>query len=382
MAVEIHADDSTITHEARHDLESFFWLLVWIVLRHTEYECHDTKYKNGTWHALFDGTRLVDCQSNKRAWLTEPYQFITVKDNAPLTRLLEGFRQLCQKNYNRRDLKEPWMTHTDVLQLFNKALAKPQRWPQSDKAKPWVPPATQPGSILGEAGSGVLRSKGTLTFSKSASQSASHRQSGKAAVHPNAVDQPDDDDDETGSESDVEMQDELNDEVGKGKGKEKPTAGKVTQGRSAMRQRDARQTSVTMSHASGSHESPPSSNLGSESNGSESAQHPSGYALRSSKKSTEELRDSARSNARSMGPPPVPRNRPGTSRSQSSSRPAVAGPSAHGTRAAKRSRTREDEAEEVAAGSSHSPKRPRTLSQRSTGQAKESRKAKGKRRAS
>ena len=378
MAVEVLENDSSMTHEARHDLESFFWLLVWLVLRHTKYQ-PTHKYKDGAWHKLFDGARMVDCQSNKESWLTHAFRPVTVLDNEPLTMLLENFRLLCRKNYDNINLQEKWMTHQDVVRLFNEALADRSKWPQADRAIPWALPATQPGSIMGEVGSGQPRPKGTLTFTQSDSEEVLQRHLGKD-VAPEATIQPDAD--ETGSESDVDMQDspgEAERALGKGKA---PARQIASRGRGATQRRGVRHASTTASYASGSHESPPSSNLGSESNGSESAQHPSGYALRSSKKSTEELRDSSRSNARSMGPPPVPRNRSGASRSQSSSRPAVAGPSAHGTRAAKRSRTREDEAEEVAAGSSHSPKRPRTLSQRSTGQAKESRKAKGKRRAS
>ena len=375
MAVEIHSEASTITHEARHDLESFFWLLVWIVLRHTSYESQEDEYKDGAWHKVFDRARMSDCRNSKRAWLTEPCQFITVKDNPTLTRLLEVFRQLCQKNYNRLSLEEPWMTHADVLQLFNKALAKPEKWPKNDKAIPWVPPATRPGSIMGQVGSGKPRAKGTLSFTQSASQSASRPSPSNAASRPDAVAEPAEADDETGSESDVEMQDGLD-------GEDSRETGEATQKRSTGRQQGARQTSTTMSHASGSHETPPSSNQPSESNVSESVQHPSGYALRSSKKSTEKLRKTTRSNARSMGPPPVPRNRSGTSRSQSSSCPAIAGPSQRNIRAAKRSRTQQDEAEEEAAGTSHSPKRPRTAGQRSVERAKESSKAKGKKRAS
>ncbi|EPT00564.1 hypothetical protein FOMPIDRAFT_1049601 [Fomitopsis schrenkii] len=378
MAVEIHVNDSTVTHEARHDLESFFWLLVWLVLRHTTYECLVDDYKEGTWHALFDGARMVDCRNSKQAWLAEPFQIINIEGNTPLTNLLEDFRVLCKSNYKRVDLGKPWMTHADVLRLFNKALARPQNWPQGDKAEPWLTPATQFGSILGQAGSGKPRSKGTLTYtSASQDQEASHRPSADAAVPRDA------DEDETDSESDVEKQDVPAEGGGaNAKGKGKAPARKLAP-QATTGPRGARQTSITMSHASGSHESPPSSNPSSVSNGSEPAQmHPSGYDLRLPKKSTEELRGSARSKVRSMGPPPVPRNRSGTSQSQSSSRPAAAGPSLHGARVAKRSRTPEDEEEEGGAGTSHSPKRPRTLSQHGPENAPGSRKAKGKKRAS
>ena len=385
MAVETYTDNSTMTHEARHDLESFFWLLVWIVLRHTSYECHDAEWEGGTWHRLFDGARMSDCRSNKKNWLTEQSVIISVKDNPPLTKLLEEFRLLCQKNFKRRNLEEPWMTHADVLRLFNKALAKPHKWPRNDKAIPWFPPATEPGSIMGEVGSGKPREKGTLTFTQSASEEpSSHAPDNVTAPSRTTVQS---DSDETGTGSDAEMQDTETDDVDThAKGIEDVLASESAPlGRGAMRHGAPRLTPASMTHASESHESPPSSNAASDSNGSESAQHPSGYGLRSSKKASQELRASARSKARGMGPPPVPRHRSGASQGSSSSRLPVAGPSAHthGSRTSKRSRTREDEGEERAAGSSHSPKRSRTFSgQHSPKRGKESRKGKGKRRAS
>ena len=377
MAVEVLENDSDMTHEARHDLESFFWLLVWLVLRHTKHQV-TKKYKDAPWHKLFDSTEMHVCQSNKHSWLTYPLRPLTVTNNEPLTTLLERFRVLCRKNYDNIGLKEAWMTHQDVLQLFNEALADRSKWPQADQAIPWALPATRPGSIMGEVGSGQPRMKGTLSFTQSISGDISGSPFGEGAA-PSCI-QPDED--STGSESEVDMQDlpgQAENALGKGKA---PARQIAPSGRGVTRGQGIRQASATPSYASGSHESPPSSNPTSESNGSEAAQHPSGHALRSSKKSTEKLRKTTRSNARSMGPPPVPRNRSGTSRSQSSSRPAIAGPSQHNTRAAKRSRTREDEAEEEAAGTSHSPKRPRTAGQRSVERAKESSKAKGKKRAS
>ncbi|KAI0724831.1 hypothetical protein C8Q72DRAFT_937151 [Fomitopsis betulina] len=432
MAVEIHVDDSSVTHEVRHDLESFFWLLVWIVLRHTTYKCCTSKFKNGTWHTLFDGARMIDCQSNKLMWLNEPFQVLNIPKNAPLTGLVESFRLLCQKNHDRTNLDEPWMTHADVLKLFNDALAKPT-WPTHDKAKPWILPARQPGSIMAEAGSGAKRSKGTLAFS-------SQEPAAGPLPSANAAEPSDAGGDQTGTDSDIVVDDERADDGGdedddddddEEEEQEQASPRSIAPPRpGATRPQGFRRTSTTMSHASGSHEIPPPSSAASESGGSDSVQmHPSGHDLRQRpKKSTEELRDSARSGSRSMGPPPVPRRRlrasqsrssrrpavPGvsnesssaqthpsghdlrrskrsteelrssdrsgaggmgpppvpqhrlrTSQSQSSSRPAVAGPSTtSGARASKRSRTREDEEEEGDAGMSHSPKRPRTRSQR------------------
>ena len=134
MAVETFVNESNLTHEARHDLESFFWLLVWLVLRHTKHEpiamCEDS-----AWHKLFDGAKMVDCLEGKKYfWLTIVFPPVMVTDNEPLNALLENFRLLCRTNSFNVGLKQPWMTHKDVLRLPNEALAARSKWPQADRA--------------------------------------------------------------------------------------------------------------------------------------------------------------------------------------------------------------------------------------------------------
>ena len=85
MAIEILDKCYKGVHEARHDLESVYWLLVWIVLRHVKCE----SYRN--WHRLFDRPDTEDALTAKKEWLTGNVQRITIPGNQPLEDLLEEF---------------------------------------------------------------------------------------------------------------------------------------------------------------------------------------------------------------------------------------------------------------------------------------------------
>jgi hypothetical protein len=85
MAIELLEKENT-RHELHHDLESFYWLLTWMILRYTAHN-----HKNGALacHKLFD---VDDLGLQKRGWLmhTPPL------DNkaSPLYILAEAMRQL------------------------------------------------------------------------------------------------------------------------------------------------------------------------------------------------------------------------------------------------------------------------------------------------
>ena len=57
-----------MTHEARHDLESFFWLLLYIVLRHTDHSLQsDPRALRSIFGAADDQT--TDCKRRKQSHL-------------------------------------------------------------------------------------------------------------------------------------------------------------------------------------------------------------------------------------------------------------------------------------------------------------------------
>jgi len=366
MAVEVLSGH--VIHEARHDLESFYWLLVWIVLRHTAFIHED---EERAWYELFNAGTITNCCTLKESWLKQDYPPVMVMQNMPLTTLLEDFRQLCKTNFDKEELKKQCITHEDVLEIFNKALENPGAWPQDDRAKPWtLPKSDNSDQVPGmEERSGQARTKGTLTYtsaaaSRSASRLGARLQPKKRPESPPApsTSKAEPNEEHTNTNTDTDTAESDVDESGAGPAK------RTTRSRSAGKRRVAvtQHTSSTMSHASDSNEVPPSS-------GREQLQrHRSGYALRSVQTTkVDEVRQSARSTSRKMGPPLAPRTRSGGSQSQSASRPISAQgvASKGGSSATKRTRARGGDVEvEDDAGASHSSKRQRTLNQPETGQ--------------
>ncbi|KAI0729798.1 hypothetical protein C8Q72DRAFT_951625 [Fomitopsis betulina] len=361
MALEILDNYLKFTHEARHDLESFYWLLVWIVLRHVKCD-----YRYRTWHQLFDYVDLTRAYDVKKSWMWGDIERIIVSDNKPLTVLLEKFRLLCQKNANIKQ-SNARMTHDQVLRLFSAMLRK-NTWPRNDSAIPWTKPATQPGDH--PQPDGRSRTTGTLAFSLNTQEEAvtgvvpddalpASRGTGEAASDAGDLR----DEGHAKPESDAVIEDEP---LKRGKGPARKTVARRPRARAV-----APTTSANMSKASGTHQAP---------QGSKSVQVEveARYNLRSATK--EELpRRPARNGTHSMGPPPVPATRSGASRDQS--RRLRAAP--QGSRATKRSHPRgDDEAEDEGSGAGmpHPPKRQKTLSQRGPDNL-DSRRAKGKKRA-
>ncbi|KAJ7149355.1 hypothetical protein C8R46DRAFT_524650 [Mycena filopes] len=63
VAIEL-LENENLRHEPWHDLESFYWLLIWVILRYT-YHGHDDG--NAACHNLFDAAKPADA---KRTWLS------------------------------------------------------------------------------------------------------------------------------------------------------------------------------------------------------------------------------------------------------------------------------------------------------------------------
>jgi len=133
MAVEVLEGD--VIHDVRHDLESFFWLLIWLVLRHTAYVHRDGL---DALRSLFDQPTYGALADTKRGWLLSP--LMSVKDNKPLTDLITKFKRLCKLNMFDEDNPSGFkpLTYVSVLEVFDEALAR-QDWPSDDKAIPFVP---------------------------------------------------------------------------------------------------------------------------------------------------------------------------------------------------------------------------------------------------
>ncbi|EPS95933.1 hypothetical protein FOMPIDRAFT_7878, partial [Fomitopsis schrenkii] len=129
MAIDILEADAT--HDVRHDLESFFWLLLWVVLRYTATTCFPP---NEPYETVF-GAHTDNLSACVKYNFLRREMYWEVKGNKPLTTLIRKYKQLCYFSL-RRPLEpggEIPLTHDAILDLFNEALADPG-WPHDDHA--------------------------------------------------------------------------------------------------------------------------------------------------------------------------------------------------------------------------------------------------------
>ncbi|TFK93802.1 hypothetical protein K466DRAFT_649708 [Polyporus arcularius HHB13444] len=132
MALEI-LETEKIIHDVPQDLQSFYWVLMWVVLRHTEH-C----LGQGYCAKLFKFGDEGAAAQAKSHWI-DPYNAVTgeqdivfeVKDNAPLTTLIEDFRLLISDSiYHRRGPPPIPLTYDSVLAIFRKAVGS-EGWPKT-----------------------------------------------------------------------------------------------------------------------------------------------------------------------------------------------------------------------------------------------------------
>ena len=129
MAIDIVRRTDAV-HLPEHDLESFFWVLVWIVLQHTDHD--DSEGDKACGHLFVDDNDRRSYWA-KLGWLADDDMCLGVRDNAPLTRLLQRFKDLIRHRYNLNAPAVP-LTHDTVLTIIDEALAM-EGWPTDDKAR-------------------------------------------------------------------------------------------------------------------------------------------------------------------------------------------------------------------------------------------------------
>ncbi|EED84134.1 predicted protein [Postia placenta Mad-698-R] len=127
-------------HEARHDLESFYWLLFWLMLRHTKHHPNEQKASDFYFKAPSESA-LAEYKS---VWLIQNTP-ISVPGNRPMSKLLADLGDLCRRNCLLSHLNHPIepLTHEAMLAKFNEALASPD-WPEDDSA---IPLNRQPSEV-------------------------------------------------------------------------------------------------------------------------------------------------------------------------------------------------------------------------------------------
>ncbi|KAI0733662.1 hypothetical protein C8Q72DRAFT_933312 [Fomitopsis betulina] len=157
MAIEIL--QTHVTHDVRHDLESFFWLLLWAVLRYTTIAC-DPPNQHHLYANVFNAHTDEASAHAKLNFLFNNIDW-AVQDNKPLTTLVRKFKGMCYYSLQRPselEAKVIPLTYEAVLELFDEALADPD-WPQNDPALPFKMP-THAATTATQGGSRVTGSRG------------------------------------------------------------------------------------------------------------------------------------------------------------------------------------------------------------------------------
>ena len=128
-------------HTVHHDLESYYWVLLWIVLRHTHHDYQVSPEESDPCARAYVFGNDKHAASMKLGWIQDPELHITFTGNKPLTDLMHQFRLLIwERGFVVPSSPErKYLTHAAVLELFNNALAS-KDWPDAkvDAAKPFV----------------------------------------------------------------------------------------------------------------------------------------------------------------------------------------------------------------------------------------------------
>jgi hypothetical protein len=111
-------------HERKHDLESIYWLLIWIILRHVKHDQGPSACKE-----LFDVEDRKLAAFAKMAWLGR--SDLRISNNEPLTELLESLRILFKKQLGDKDTASVEVTYDTLLATIDDALRLPG-WPEDD----------------------------------------------------------------------------------------------------------------------------------------------------------------------------------------------------------------------------------------------------------
>ncbi|EPQ53827.1 hypothetical protein GLOTRDRAFT_139906 [Gloeophyllum trabeum ATCC 11539] len=127
-------------HLTWHDIESFFWVLVYVILRHTICEI------------LHDGLKIkgyqcvpavfTDVPGDRQLFVTDKVQSLEVENNTPLSQCIQEFALLVASHYLSPHVRERYaadelnlLTHQRVLAIFDKAL-NADGWPAEEDDGP------------------------------------------------------------------------------------------------------------------------------------------------------------------------------------------------------------------------------------------------------
>ncbi|KAI9069099.1 hypothetical protein FKP32DRAFT_1671659 [Trametes sanguinea] len=136
MAIPLLDFYADIPDDIVHDIESYYWVLLWVVLRHTRSHRHAKEDGEILCKKLFKAYYDDDSACGaKIGWLLHKLP-LTVLDNEPLSTLNHRFKMMVA--FSQTDLFHPIprarLTYSAVLEAFDEALAK-DAWPKDD----WKP---------------------------------------------------------------------------------------------------------------------------------------------------------------------------------------------------------------------------------------------------
>ncbi|KAI0826518.1 hypothetical protein BC628DRAFT_237234 [Trametes gibbosa] len=138
MAVELLEGAKGTIQNVHHDLESFYWVLIWVILRHTDCFCEEHLGP-----ALCGNTFVwksdTDAAHKKRAWLTDTMLMrLVIRKNSTLTDLLAELTALVIHQIHAKihrmlgflpENVSLNLTHDVVLNAPNTALDPKNLWP-------------------------------------------------------------------------------------------------------------------------------------------------------------------------------------------------------------------------------------------------------------
>ncbi|OJT05821.1 hypothetical protein TRAPUB_3316 [Trametes pubescens] len=136
-----------VMHDSCHDLESFYWVLVWIVLRHTAHNYPGATRQEACSHVFKFGNDN-EASTAKAGWFYNRVPLI-IDRNPPLTDLMVQLQEIVYESTRpRRGVGEP-LTYSVFLDIFDAAIER-QDWPTNDPALPFIPPRTSIPTVVEE----------------------------------------------------------------------------------------------------------------------------------------------------------------------------------------------------------------------------------------
>ena len=143
-----------VVHTINHDLRSFYWVLVCVILQHTN---HAHPSSDDALLSISPAADDTKCRASKQLWLKFGVKKLTIHHNQPLTDLiLQLSRTIAEGHY-----LEDALDHDMLLRCFEDAHTPDQKW-----AKDPLSPRPQNEQLFPASNGGPRRSVVTICGSK------------------------------------------------------------------------------------------------------------------------------------------------------------------------------------------------------------------------